>query len=380
MPDTQTLESTETPAGPNAGMDAVAMSNARQEEHDREVYSRLANADGPPDATPEEKPRPSATGHAPNAKDGQSQASKPASNAKAAAKPEPSADAGLERRELIEIANAVLRRDGLSDKARERLITGADDDELKQLVEHRRKVQADGDRIGNKVKELERKQPGSQAGDKPTENKSSTDGDAGGDDAAFEGLTPRQAQIVKTIEAEGDSERANEVLLAFREGAAERQPPRGQKDGKADEPAGRSGVDAEADAAAVEASLLVRLREPLDALADRFPSVKDEAARRRVIQTADRLTRAGVFDGENPTIETILEKAAGVALETESKASAQRRLMDRNATERNGQPSRAGTRTAAAPKPQSRQVLEHAAYQRLQDGESPEDVNRSLRG
>lgn len=343
----------QTPApAPTPLETAVEMTPEQEMQRDREIFRRITGTGEPGGSGQGERSKPETP---------------PASGAKpptASPTPTPPVDEAS-RRELKLVAEAVFKRDGLTDSARKRLIDETDPKDLEAMVNHRRKVQIDQDRLGNKLAEVERK------GTKPAQPPEA-DGQ-GGDDLAD--LTPAQAKMVQKLVDEGDDPRAKELLAAFRDGkepAQRREAPR--TDGLTD-------VER-------EELLTIRLladpgiREPLDRLTTQFPQLKGETERRAVIKRANRLMQSGVFergDGSRASALEVMETAASVEFGKPSTQDAQRRLMQQNYEQRNGQPEAGQARGPENPpidldgKDRDRQ-----AFRLLQKGHTPDEVSSML--
>lgn len=351
------------PNAPNSGAPAVKLTKEQQQQHDRAVFRRLYGDEGgsvkepgrEPAATPA-KPQPS-----------------PVPGAQHAPASEPSTptggDDGAQRRELEAIAHAVLRRDGLPEGARSKLIQASTPEELSAMVNHRRKVQADVDRLGNRAAQLERQ------GGKPAPGQTPTPpGDAGGE--LLEGLTPKQAAMVKKISDEGDEDRAREVADAFRESAPPASPAGAQRRDADTPPA--SGTP---DEAAKVTTLLVQLEGPLDRLTATYPKLNSIGERREFIRAADRLAASGAFDPEpgQPalSVDDVLQRAAIIRYGGTDPNQAQRRHADNYRMELNGQPDASPSTPAGKPTPTGKN-RDRQAYRLLAQGKSPEEVQRLL--
>lgn len=325
---------------------------------DREVYRRLYGGTG------SGEPEASAPATAP------AQTAPPVGTQQPAKKPEPSTEDGAKTRELVEVAHAILKRDGLPEKARKAMLENLNPQELEELVEHRRKVQTEVDRLGNKAAQLERQaaQPGKPA--------KTPDGTATATEDDLSDLTPKQAGIVKKLRDEGDTDRATEMLGAFRDGKAAPAAPATQRSDPATTPQAPDPKAVELQ----EVRLLVALREPLHKLSARFPQLKDETGRLEVIRTAGRLLEAGVFDtpdGKPIPPDQVLERAATVKFGGGTTQDAQRRLLERNQIERNGQPDAAPSREAP-PATLVGKDRDRQAYRLLMAGKTPEEVSKAL--
>ena len=360
-------------AGPNAGATAVAMTPEQRKEHDRQVFRRLqAEAEGQPAPTNGEPQRaaqaPAAQAPAPPAP--QASAGPSQGQASNQAKPD-----DADRRELEVVADSVFKRDGLSDKARKALIAGMTPEELRADVDKRRKVQADTDRLGNEAAELKRRlNPGA------TQGKGDKGAQAGAQDD-LAGLSQRQRAIVEKLRKEGDDDRANETLAAFREA----MPPR---DGPNQQPGQQRPAARAEDGSmpkAVEDQALVAFRDPLDQLARAYPVLNDEGERRKLVNRADRLLRSNALDLPSDRrlsdveMREVFTKAAAVQYgPSNDPTAAQRALIDANVRERNGQPANLES-TPGKPAQMTPKERDRMAFRLLQEGKmSPEQIQRQL--
>lgn len=353
-------------AGPGAGLPPAEKDQEAQRQRDREIFRRLqAEAGGEPEAesgtndrvparilAPTNVPAPP-----PSNPQGTLTSAKPATEAKS------TDDAG--KRELELIAETILRRDGLTDSARKLIISQSTPEELREMVDRRAKVQRDTDKIGNELAEARRRLQGVEK--QPA------------DDLAD--LTPKQRALVEKVKAEGDDDRAEELVDTFREGRSTTTP---SAENATQRTTGNQrpsdGLSPEERAVIHENRLVEGLRPQIDELAKRFPSLKDEQERRELTRLADRLVAAGVefqHGGERATVMDVLNAAASVRYRKESSTAAQRAMLESNRRERSGQPD--PKESLNAPKtPMSEQQRGREAYRHLAAGKTPEEIRRLL--
>lgn len=374
--------------GPATDPSAKSMSLEERKQHDREVFRRMqGSSDGtvtpaptPPQAVRFEEPKAPASDPA-KAPPGGAPKRDESNPTAGGHKPTPADDA--DRRELAATADKILQRDGLSEKARKALIANLSPEELRADVEKRRAGQLAQDRLGNEAAALRRnanQDPKAKPGaDGKTGAESSTDGLAD--------LSPKQRKVIETIRGEGDQERAAEMLDAFREGrpaAKDQGAGAGSQRRQENEPNRQNprddGLTNEERARVNEDRMIKEFQAPLDQLASKYPGLKAEGDRRKLLQRADRLIRSGVIeiDGDKrPTIDEILLTTATIQYGPESSTAAQRELITSNRSQRTGQPDATET-TQSAPNALTGKERDRAAYRMLASGKTPEEVQRVL--
>lgn len=356
---------------PHGGAPVVDMTRDQQKAYDREVFQRLqADANirvGEPAANaPQQAQKPASDTLTPPPPSATPPSQQGPSNPAVA---QPRQD-DASRREIEAIADSVLKRDGLSEKGRKAYIASLTPEELQADIGKRRQVQADTDRLGNKARQLE-----DQLKAGPTRTPDAKGEASQPDDLA--GLTQRQRRLIETVRAEGDDDRAREMLEVMREG---KQPPRTQVDQPYQPPQANQLPPEDAAMLAVEKAL-VRFRAPLDKLEGAYPELKNPEVRRELVRTADRLLSAGVIepgaDGKLPPPDQLFAKAASIRFGRDDPFAAQRSLLEDNLRERSGQPdpSNAGGQPPPALTGKDR---EREAYRLLQAGHSTDEVNAIL--
>jgi len=353
------------PRGSEPGGDAPTLpEGADQEAHDRAVFQRLVEQ--APDLEPADEPLPGVPSDAyatPTPGSTSDGSQPPSSRSEPGAAPD-----GADLREATEIARSVLQRDGLPASTIDRIVQGATVDELRTVAESARNRQAGYDRLGNRVRDLERK---FDNGGKGKERDDFAGGDRDDPAAASRGasnadddladLSPAQARLVQKYRDQGDEDMAEAHIEAFRE--------TNQQAGRASGSAGEPSMAQRAE----------QLREPFDSLQAGYPQLADDARRVEVLESAERLLAAGVIEQEGRAASDILRdalaKGAAVRFGEFDPHEAQRRLHRQHSLERNGQPTPGTQRGGGSiPEPPSPEVADRAVFRALQHGKSPEEA------
>lgn len=277
---------------------------------------------------------------------------------------QPRPDAGAktpERLELELIAKATLMRDH-GDEDVVKTLLKLPTPKLKALIEKRRKVQRDGDQLGNRVAALERQL---REGKAPKTGQADAERETGGE---VDG-EPSETMLDDLIDlaATGDTTAA-QLLKKYRKqltsAPAARERPRTEaRPDDVQDPDVRNAV------------LLGKLRAPLDQLAKRYPSLRKDSARLQLVDCVERLYRAGAFD-KDAQIEQMLETAAATQFPTDAK-TARTREAARYSKEREGQPE-AGGEGRTPPAAMSEEQGDRLAFRLLAKGHSPRRVASHL--
>jgi hypothetical protein len=257
-----------------------------------------------------------------------------------------------DRAELELVAEKVLMRD-FGDKDVVKRLLKLDTPKLKKMVDQRRKVQRDADRLGNELEEERRKAKAPKAEAKDDEE----------DQDPFEALAAH-------FKSTGDDTAAGLLTKAAKKLA-------GKKPADDDTQRPRS-ASIEMDPDVRNAVILTKLREPLDLLAKTYPKLKSDGERLKLVERADRLLQGGVFEpdeAKDPVL--MLERAAAVQYPG-AKQDAQRRRQKAYDAEADGQPEAPvdnGERETGALTEAQR---DRKAFRMLRGGMSPAKVQRRL--
>lgn len=343
----------------------VVSSDQEQEQHDREVFARLEAAALEDTGAIEPSVRTSefADTPAPRPTPGNARG-EPATPP---AKPAKVTDA--DQREQVLIANAVLRRDGYDAEGIEVLRRSMPADKLAALVEKRRKVQGDQDRLGNELRA--KGKPADPAN--PPANKPA---DQDGADPRLASLSAKQRAMHAKLVEEGDTDRAAEFLDAV----AESNPGKG-----AGQNAGANQVaDSEDPKIAEEVNLtriVTKFQGPLDQLVAEYPELASGDARRELVKRADRLIAADAIDIDpKDQIGSVFRAAAAVMFGQRRRdpTAAQRDLIRQSNLERNGAPDATEARQHPT-RAKTEDETDLEAYRLLAEGHKAEDVAGLLR-
>lgn len=344
------------------GSDTKIVGNAQEAEaHDRDVFRRM-----------EAEARSAAGEPAPAQRAETKATASPRQSAPASpGEPEPKVS-DADKRERAVIQSSVLRRDGLSEAAVERLRSSMDAEEFDQYVDKRRKVQADQDRVGNELRKA--KEPPPKDAPQPSGKKPKEEAPKDGQDPRVQHLSPKQAKLYERMLSEGNTEDAAELLEAVEEST------RGNDDGRvATEPR-----ESKADKVGRYAAVAEQHRATLDQLAQRYPGLNNLEARIELVERADRLLLAHAIDLD-PDPAKRAGQVFGVAARvlyddagTPDPTAAQRSLIRSNLEDRNGFPDATEARRSP-PKARTNEEFERDAFRLLASGKTPEEVVRLTR-
>lgn len=241
----------------------------------------------------------------------------------------------VRRREVEAIARGVLGRDGLPPSAIDRLLRDTPTDELHAIASHRRKVQADQDRVGNQLRDAMRSTAQST------------------EDAGNIGDDPVRA-LVEHFRSAGDDRGAD--LLEQAMGTLAQRP------------------GSTSDAASL-AALRHEFRDEIAEVQRLYPQAKGLKDVNDLLVHADRLAKEGAFGPHTTVLDALLETAK-IRL-------GPHRTSQRDAGRREFEIDGAPDANLGAPLSPARDMspeeLDRQAFRMLATGASPEKVSSSLR-
>lgn len=265
---------------------------------------------------------------------------------------------GESRREAVLIVKSRLSRLGIASEKALKALEGESTDDLTTYAKNLGDRLASQDRLGNEKRDLEAKIKTMSAeleaakAAKPAE------------------MPPKLAALKAHLAATYDETTANLMVEAMMEKESKTPALAPSAPDKV--------VETKVDKALSREDVVENLRPDLDRLADTIPQLKKHAERVALVDVADRLFRAGVFEGENPTPLSILKVAAWKRYGGDDPDTAQRRFVATSREQLDGQLRAPSAPKTAAPRPMSERERMQWAGRQLMKGKSPTRVNAEL--